>query len=427
MPIKVFIDTEFTDSVDCHLISLGMAAETGENFYAEVPYPYEACSEFVRETVIPLLGKIPQVQCAFEELHTKVLEWVNIVRKGDDVEVCFDYQTDWNLFNKALDYQVPEWCKSRPRRQKYQQNFSLRFPQKKRTARAPCALRRTSQPLCVSRAVTCRKLISLSNFRFFMRLLILSDLHHELWKNSAPRIDRSLSRPDVVILAGDINTGSNAVEWAAHTFAGIPVLYVHGNHEAYGKNLEDVQKEIEAAAALTENVHFLNCGEYRINDVRFLGATLWTDFRLFGDGERRAAMRTAEAVMVDYKRIRLASKEYRKLRATDTAQFHAMHRSWLTQKLEEPFDGKTVVITHMAPSMRSVAEQYASDLASAAFASRLDDLANQADIWVHGHMHDSFDYQIGKCRVVCNPCGYMTRGGGVENEHFEPNCIIEIT
>jgi rubrerythrin len=158
-----------------------------------------------------------------------------------------------------------------------------------------------------------------------------------------------------------------------------------------------------------------------------LGATLWTDFRLFGDDDRQAAMRTAETVMVDYKRIRLASKEYRKLRAADTAQFHAMHRSWLTQKLAEPFDGKTVVITHMAPSMRSVAEQYAKDSASAAFASRLDDLASQADIWIHGHMHDSFDYQIGKCRVVCNPCGYMTRGGGVENEHFEPNCIIEVT
>jgi predicted phosphodiesterase len=259
-----------------------------------------------------------------------------------------------------------------------------------------------------------------------MRLLILSDLHHELWKNYAPRIDPSLSRPDVVILAGDIDTGANAVEWAAQTFAGIPVLYVHGNHEAYGKNLEDAQEEIAAAAALTENVRFLNCGEHRIGDVRFLGATLWTDFRLFGDDDRQAAMRTAEAVMVDYKRIRLASKAYRKLRAADTAQFHAMHRAWLTQKLAEPFDGKTVVITHMAPSMRSVAEQYAGDPASAAFASRLDELASRADVWVHGHTHDSFDYQIGKCRVVCNPCGYMTRGGGIENDRFDSNFVVEV-
>jgi predicted phosphodiesterase len=259
-----------------------------------------------------------------------------------------------------------------------------------------------------------------------MRLLILSDLHHELWKNHAPRIDPSLNQADVVILAGDINTGTHAVEWAAQAFSKIPVLYVHGNHEAYGKNLEDVQYDIETASALTENVHFLNCGEYRIGNVRFLGATLWTDFRLFGDDDRQAAMRAAEAVMVDYKRIRLASKNYRKLRAADTAQFHAMQRSWLTQKLAEPFNGKTVVITHMAPSMRSVAEQYATDPVSAAFASRLNDLASQADVWVHGHMHDSFDYQIGKCRVICNPCGYMTRGGGIENARFDPNFIVEL-
>lgn len=116
-----------------------------------------------------------------------------------------------------------------------------------------------------------------------MRLLILSDLHHELWKNFAPRIDPSLSRPDVVILAGDINVGANAVTWAEQTFAGITVLYVHGNHEAYGKNFDEDQKEIAAAAALAKNVHFLDCGEYRLGRVRFLGATLWTDSRLFGD------------------------------------------------------------------------------------------------------------------------------------------------
>ena len=259
-----------------------------------------------------------------------------------------------------------------------------------------------------------------------MRLLILSDLHHELWRNNAPRIDPSVSQPDVVVLAGDINTGVNAIDWAARTFSGIPVLYVYGNHEAYGRNLENTQEDIAAAAKLAENIHFLNCDEYRIGDIRFLGATLWTDFRLFDDGDRQAAMRNAEAVMVDYKRIRLASKGYRKLRAADTAQFHAMHRSWLTLKLAEPFSGKTVVITHMAPSMRSVSEQYASDPVSAAYASRLEDLANQADVWIHGHMHDSFDYQIGKCRVICNPCGYMTRGGGIENARFDPNLTIDL-
>jgi predicted phosphodiesterase len=259
-----------------------------------------------------------------------------------------------------------------------------------------------------------------------MRLLILSDLHHELWREHAPRIDPAASRPDIVILAGDINTGAKAVAWALRTFEGLPVLYVHGNHEGYGQNLDDAQDAIEAACPEGGNVHFLNCAEKIIGGVRFLGATMWTDFRLFGDDERQASMREAEAVMNDYRRIRLAKKGYRKLRAADTAQFHYIQRSWLKRKLEESFEGKTVVITHMAPSIRSVTDQYREELASAAYASNLDELAEKVDLWVHGHMHESLDYNVGKCRVICNPCGYMTRGGGTENAKFDPNFIIDI-
>lgn len=161
-----------------------------------------------------------------------------------------------------------------------------------------------------------------------MRLLILSDLHHELWRNDAPQGDLALSCPDAVILAGDIDTGTRAVTWAASAFAGLPVLYVHGNHEGYGHHLDKVRQELRAACAATPNVHFLDADSHVIadqagNKVRFLGATLWTDFRLLGDDTRQAAMRDAEAVMNDYKRIRLAGMGFRKLRAADTAMFHA--------------------------------------------------------------------------------------------------------
>lgn len=259
-----------------------------------------------------------------------------------------------------------------------------------------------------------------------MRLLVLSDLHHELWREHAPQIDPTVSRPDVVILAGDINTGAKAVDWAARTFPDLPVMYVHGNHEGYGHNLDDVQEQIQEACEAVENVYFLNCGEHIIGRVRFLGATMWTDFRLFGDGDRQAAMREAESVMTDYKRIRLAKKGYRKLRAADTAQFHAIQKSWLQQKLDEPFDGSTVVITHMAPSMRSVADELGEAPTSAAYASRLDEIAIKANLWVHGHMHESSDYMIGRCQVVCNPCGYKRRDGNIENERFDSNFIVNV-
>ncbi|APA70398.1 metallophosphoesterase family protein [Janthinobacterium sp. 1_2014MBL_MicDiv] len=264
-----------------------------------------------------------------------------------------------------------------------------------------------------------------------MRLLILSDLHHELWRDEAPQPDLALSRPDVVILAGDIDTGSRAIAWATTTFAGLPVLYVHGNHEGYGHHLDKVRQELRAAAAATGNVHFLDCGTHVVEDqagnkVRFLGATLWTDFRLLGDDTRQAAMRDAEAAMNDYRRIRLANMGFRKLRAADTAMFHAQQKAWLARELAQPFDGRTVVISHMAPSLLSVDDAYGSEAYSPAYASRLDALAAQADLWVHGHIHVSRDYRIGNCRVVCNPCGYKTRSGTPQNPRFDANFIVEL-
>lgn len=114
MARKIFIDTEFTDFLDCHLISLGMVAETGEEFYVEVPYPDTACSAFVRAAVIPLLGLIEDAQCPLAELRHRILTWLSLIRhEGEVIEICFDFQTDWDLFNDAVDYQVPEWCSPR--------------------------------------------------------------------------------------------------------------------------------------------------------------------------------------------------------------------------------------------------------------------------------------------------------------------------
>jgi len=259
-----------------------------------------------------------------------------------------------------------------------------------------------------------------------MRILVLSDLHRELWRQYAPRIDTSISKPDVVILAGDIDKGARSVAWAAENFKGIPTCILAGNHEYYGGKIESVQKELRDACAQTENVHFLDCDEFILDDVRFLRATLWTDFCLFGSDQRQAAMRAGEAAMNDYKLIRLAESGYRKLRAADTARFHANHKKWLQDKLMEPFAGKTVVVTHMAPSMKSVASEFESDIVSACYASNLDDLVANADVWIHGHMHSTSDYMIEGCRVVCNPLGYMNKSGGPENFDWDPNFVLGI-
>lgn len=263
-----------------------------------------------------------------------------------------------------------------------------------------------------------------------MRALVVSDLHLEFWG----KLDTPMNlfknsgdpKPDVVILAGDIHSSANAVKWAANFFDGIQVLYVMGNHESYGSSIEYTQKEIASECSKFSNMKFLTCDEFRIQNVRFLGCTLWTDFKLFGEEKLQDAMRVSASYVNDYNANRLKNKGYRKITTSDTAEIFDRHKEWLEAKLDEPFKGKTVVITHMCPSFRSVHDRYKSSLASAAFSSNLDDLVAKSDYWIHGHTHDSYDYMIEQCRVLCNPCGYQTTGGAPENKGFNPNLIIDI-
>jgi Icc-related predicted phosphoesterase len=207
----------------------------------------------------------------------------------------------------------------------------------------------------------------------------------------------------------------------------MPVIYVYGNHEAYGLIFEDFEIDLRQASQKATDIHFLDAGQMIFQGVRFLGATLWTDFRLFGDSvfEKNQAMYDAQQMMNDYRRIHLVSSPFGRLRPRDTAAMHEEQRAWLEEQLSIPFDGKTVVVTHMAPSAKSVLPVYRNDALTPAYASHLDTLVEQADLWVHGHMHASSDYKIGKCRVVCNPRGYPTRSGA-ENATFDPDLVIEI-
>lgn len=112
--MNIFIDTEYTDILSPCLISIGMASEYGEEFYAEVPYPNHVCSEFTKEWVLPLLGRDPYAYFSLTNLHFEIIKWLEIVRrKNEDVCICVDSETDWHLFTKALNNRIPEWCSCR--------------------------------------------------------------------------------------------------------------------------------------------------------------------------------------------------------------------------------------------------------------------------------------------------------------------------
>lgn len=259
-----------------------------------------------------------------------------------------------------------------------------------------------------------------------MRLLILSDLHRELWLDSGPRITIPSTDVDVVILAGDIDSGDKAVEWAQKAFREVPVIYVAGNHEFYRHCIQEIETKISSAASATSNVRFLNCSEMLLDGYRFLGATLWTDYELFGIDLKQKAISLAKDVLADYRYIKRSPQATNFITPEDTIELHRQQVQWLKERLSQHFEGKTIVVTHMGPSIKSITKTYIYDPVSAGFASDLEFLVDKADLWVHGHIHESVDYMIHGCRVITNPCGYRTRGGSPENWNFNPHLVVTI-
>lgn len=277
-----------------------------------------------------------------------------------------------------------------------------------------------------------------------MNVLILSDLHIEREPfypvDQEGRIDDDA---DVVVLAGDIHEGTAGIRWARETFPDKPIVYVAGNHEFYGHHwvvlLDQLREE-----ALKHDVDYLEASGVDIGGVRFLGCTLWTDFCLFGSDKQELVMRNIQSIMSDYDYIRStpAPETYRwhskkKLVPGLTLERHLACRAWLAEKLgvgkgpgEQTRQTRTVVVSHHAPSLQSIALMERSDISSAAYASNLEDLVPLADLWVHGHTHHSLNYlihgedhRVGTVR--CNPRGYRTWKGW-ENAGFGKRCLVGV-
>ncbi len=250
-----------------------------------------------------------------------------------------------------------------------------------------------------------------------MKLSVLSDLHLSRGALAIPANDA-----DAVVLAGDIARPKEGIAWASG-FAK-PVLYVPGNHEFYGGSIAGTVAELRRLSA-GSNIHVLDDDEVIIEGVRVLGTTLWTDFMLFGEGEKRAAaMREAQRFMRDFSRIRLGESSFTPEASTALFKRHA---AWLERKLAEPYAGPTVVNTHHAPSRKSIHPRFADSLMNACFVSDAEHLIerNRARLWIHGHTHDSFDYFVNGTRVLCNPRGYA-KDGANENPLFDVNLSVEV-
>lgn len=247
-----------------------------------------------------------------------------------------------------------------------------------------------------------------------MKIHILSDLHTEL-----ADFEPEATGADVVVVAGDIGVGLKALDWVHDRFGHQLVVYVLGNHEYYSGDLNLIDDFKRAASS---NVHILDNESVILDGVRFLGTTLWTDFALFGLAERHFAIQAAAETIADFRQI---SQGEHRFAPIDSIAIHKKSVAWLSGQLLTPFDGDTVVVTHHAPSWLSIAERFKKDSLSPAFASRLESLmeAGEPALWIHGHTHDAFDYQVYETRVVCNPRGYLEEFG---RYGFRADLVVEL-
>jgi predicted phosphohydrolase len=248
-----------------------------------------------------------------------------------------------------------------------------------------------------------------------MRIRVLSDLHLEFGDWAPP-----FAAADVVVLAGDIHKSNRAVEWIKRHFADVPVIYIAGNHEFYGSNTAGVISKIRESVA-GSLIRFLENEETEIKGTVFLGCTLWTDFNLFGSPEDSAP--AVVKAMNDYRKIRVVPG-YRRLSGRDTAGFHRNSRRWLEGALLRNAGRNVVVVSHHAPSAKSLPPESAQEIVSAAYASCLDELVetSRAQLWIHGHTHRSVEYQLGSTRVLSNQKGYPDQ----KNTGFVSNLVAEI-
>lgn len=250
-----------------------------------------------------------------------------------------------------------------------------------------------------------------------MKLHILSDLHLEFGPFDMPAVDA-----DVLILAGDTNLGAAGISEYAGLARRKRILYVAGNHEYYRHTFPGLN-ELLSDVSLECGIAFMENRALEIEGVRFLGCTLWTDFEVLGAAQKEIAALLAAQGMSDYQLI-LRSSHGGMLRPEDTIAAHHASVAFLRETMRQPFAGPTVVITHHAPSPKSIPKQFESDMLNCAFVSNLETLIEetQPDLWIHGHTHHCVDYKVGKTRVLSNQRGYPREDTG----GFKADFVVEV-
>ncbi len=244
-----------------------------------------------------------------------------------------------------------------------------------------------------------------------MKLHILSDLHLEFGPFNVPNIER-----DVLILAGDTHVSRSLEKFLKKAAEKTPVIFIAGNHEFYHNEICHKSKFFRSIRK--PNIYFLDNGFVQINGITFVGCTLWTNM----NNENPETMEYIDSKMNDFHLIQLQENRFT---PENALLLHNFSVGYIKHCLTKFDPRKTVIITHHAPSFKSTNCMDPTDPIKHAYASSLDTFIAESQplLWIHGHVHCSYDYVIGNTRIVCNARGYTPNA---LNPDFNPSFIIDL-
>lgn len=248
-----------------------------------------------------------------------------------------------------------------------------------------------------------------------MKIQVASDIHLEFFRGKNLFVPKFLGE-DILVLAGDIQVGLTQEYWFSDLLEHRDVIYVAGNHEFYNNDYTHIYvgfplfearvNELAEIKGYKHKFYALQNQSVEIGDIKFIAATLWTDFKKNDNIVKWQAVKG----MTDYQVI--TNNGFR-ITPDFIYDEHTHSVKYIEDELNKPTDKKLFVVTHHLPSYGSVAPMYRTprdEMFNHLYYSDLDHLVEKADFWAHGHTHESAQYDVGKCKVICNPHGYKGYG-----------------
>jgi hypothetical protein len=249
-----------------------------------------------------------------------------------------------------------------------------------------------------------------------MKIQYASDIHLEVMELDGDLASdedfQMIIEPDapVLVLAGDILTtktrcASLFLDWVSRKFE--HVFWIMGNHEYYS-NVQIPMKEILAyyRSMCPQNVHILDNETYELDDVLFIGSTLWS----YIPEEDRPEV---HQYLNDYRMI--YNSTHYKITPVETSFWHVNNVKFLQETLNQNPNKKCVIITHHCPINQGTSHpQFEGKVTNQAYASNITlENTENLKLWICGHTHHNFMIQRKNYLVTSNQFGYFGEHTGI--------------